>query len=206
MQRQHSNQYTNIYFYVEKLWDQFFLLFSCDRRKFNLTSGFLIFLFMVTGRGIFICSAVSVAFIGFGTHGKKYSRMDQVKFVEDSQPLKEFATPLLPARFHLPFTSWLPCTSSQAASQRQHVRPVVYRNEPKWSFPHTMLKHLRLSDIFWVWSSVSCDQKLHFMTSSCLQLALQKTRYLDARPSSHFIRFIIYMPRQIRKSKTLLST
>ena len=164
MQRQHSNQYTNIYFYVEKLWDQFFLLFSCDRRKFNLTSGFLIFLFMVTGRGIFICSAVSVAFIGFGTHGKKYSRMDQVKFV------------------------------------------VFYRNEPKWSFPHTMLKHLRLSDIFWVWSSVSCDQKLHFMTSSCLQLALQKTRYLDARPSSHFIRFIIYMPRQIRKSKTLLST
>ena len=62
----------------------FFFLVSFDRRKFILTSGFLIFLFMVTGRGILICSAVSVAFIGFGTHGKKYSRMDQVKFVEDS--------------------------------------------------------------------------------------------------------------------------
>ena len=102
MQRQHSNQYTNIYFYVEKLWDQFFL-FSCDRRKFNLTSGFFIFLFMVTGRGIFICSAVSVAFIGFGTHGKKYSRMDQVKFVEDSlqKSLPHLSYPL-DFIYHLP--------------------------------------------------------------------------------------------------------
>ena len=31
---------------------------SSDRRKFNFTGGFLIFLFMVTGRGIFICSTV----------------------------------------------------------------------------------------------------------------------------------------------------
>ena len=35
-------------------------MFYCDRRKFNLTGGF-IFLFMVTGRGIiFICSAVKI--------------------------------------------------------------------------------------------------------------------------------------------------
>ena len=32
-------------------------VFCCDRRKFNLTGGFFIFLFMVTGRGIFIYSA-----------------------------------------------------------------------------------------------------------------------------------------------------
>ena len=37
----------------------FFLLFYCDGQKFNMTGGFFIFLFMVTGRGIiFICSAV----------------------------------------------------------------------------------------------------------------------------------------------------
>ena len=32
-------------------------LFYCDRQNFNLTGGFFIFLFMVTGREIFICSA-----------------------------------------------------------------------------------------------------------------------------------------------------
>ena len=37
--------------------DYFYSLLYCDRWKFNLTGGFLIFLFMVTGREIiFICS------------------------------------------------------------------------------------------------------------------------------------------------------
>ena len=31
---------------------RFDLIFYCDRRKFNLTGGFLIFLFMLTGREI----------------------------------------------------------------------------------------------------------------------------------------------------------
>ena len=48
------------------LQDQFYSLFFCDRQKFNLTCGFLIFLFMVTGRGIiFICSASEGSFSPF---------------------------------------------------------------------------------------------------------------------------------------------
>ena len=35
----------------------FYSLFYCDRRKFNLTGAFSVFLFMVTSRRIFICSA-----------------------------------------------------------------------------------------------------------------------------------------------------
>ena len=50
--------YINIYLHREYRKTSFFLLSYCDRRKFNLTVGFFIFLFMVTGRGIiFICSA-----------------------------------------------------------------------------------------------------------------------------------------------------
>ena len=33
------------------------MLSYCDRQKFNLSGGFFIFLLMVTGKGIFICSA-----------------------------------------------------------------------------------------------------------------------------------------------------
>ena len=57
VQRRHLNQYIKFIFTQRMLKDQFYSLFYCDRRKFNLIC-FFIFLFMVTGRGIiFICSA-----------------------------------------------------------------------------------------------------------------------------------------------------
>ena len=56
MQQQHFNQYIKI-IYIENVARLFYSLFNCDGRKFNLTGGFFIFLFIVTGRGIFICSA-----------------------------------------------------------------------------------------------------------------------------------------------------
>ena len=54
------------------------MLSFCDRQKFNLTGEFFIFLFMVTSRGIFICSAARsshiffkrVATVLFSTHLK----------------------------------------------------------------------------------------------------------------------------------------
>ena len=59
MQRQQLNQYINIYLHRECRKTSFIAtLFYCDCQKLNLTNGFFIFLFTVTGRGIiFICSA-----------------------------------------------------------------------------------------------------------------------------------------------------
>ena len=55
---QHLNQ-TLTFVYIENVVKTSFIcLFYCVCLKFNLTGGFLIFLFMVTSRGIiFICSA-----------------------------------------------------------------------------------------------------------------------------------------------------
>ena len=55
LQWQHLNQYIK-FIYAENV-VRVVLLFYCDRQKFNLTGGFLIFLFIVTAREIFICSA-----------------------------------------------------------------------------------------------------------------------------------------------------
>ena len=56
MQQQHLNLYI-ISIYIENVVRRFYMFFYCDCQKFNLTSGFVIFLFMVTGsRIIFICS------------------------------------------------------------------------------------------------------------------------------------------------------
>ena len=57
LQREHLNQYIKFIF-TKRI--SFYSLFYCDRRKFNFTGGFFILLFMVTGRGIFICSAVNL--------------------------------------------------------------------------------------------------------------------------------------------------
>ena len=54
-----GNIWTNtvIFIYKDNVVDNFYLLFYCHHQKFNLTGGFLIFLFMMTGREIiFICS------------------------------------------------------------------------------------------------------------------------------------------------------
>ena len=52
MQQQHLNQYIKFIFTLR---------FYCEHQKFNLTSGFYIFLFMVADRGIiFICSTVNI--------------------------------------------------------------------------------------------------------------------------------------------------
>ena len=47
------------FIYIENVRLVLFVVFYRDHRKFDLTGGFFIFQFMVTGRGIiFICSAV----------------------------------------------------------------------------------------------------------------------------------------------------
>ena len=45
-----------LFIHIENVARLVYLLFYCDSQKFNLTSGFLIFLSMVTSREIFICS------------------------------------------------------------------------------------------------------------------------------------------------------
>ena len=56
VQRQHLKQYIKLIFTQRMSSDQFQSLFYCDCQKLNLTSA-SISLLMVTGRGIFTCSA-----------------------------------------------------------------------------------------------------------------------------------------------------
>ena len=64
VQQQQLNHYISIYLHSECHKTSFIeTLFYCDRQNLDLTGGFFVFLFMVTGREIiFICSTESLIF------------------------------------------------------------------------------------------------------------------------------------------------
>ena len=64
VQQQQLNHYISIYLHRECHKTSFIeTLFYCDRQNLDLTGGFFVFLFMVTGREIiFICSTESLIF------------------------------------------------------------------------------------------------------------------------------------------------
>ena len=64
--------------------DQFYLLFYCDCQKFDFTGGFLIFLFLMTGRAIiFICSAETgrKSDVSFANNFSKDSKLSGRSFI-----------------------------------------------------------------------------------------------------------------------------